>query len=161
METESLPVTKHLAKGIQPAHVLHYLNKGLTQREIADLLQCSREAIKYWKLKLNFRIDEIKAFKKDRQELQQFLQTRITSHQIDFITDPNTRIEDWKDYKAATISKACEIDKEVVTINQFGTVNVQINAVDDKIIALKAQLTKRNVDPVEVNSVIDVDIVDK
>ena len=161
METAPLPVTdptKHHHKGIQASHVLYYLNKNLNDREISELLQCSSEAIKYWRNKLNYKKDEIQAFKKDRQVFQQFLQSRITSHQIDFVTKNDTKIEGWADYKAATISKACEIDKEVVVINQFGTVNVQINAVDDKIQALKAKLKARSID---LDTVIDTDIVDK
>ena len=58
----------------------------------------------------------------------------------------------WKDYKAASVSKAVEIDKEVVTINQFGTTNIAINVVDDKIEALKKRLADKGIS----TSVIDV-----
>ena len=156
MEAQSRPTTESPTT----LHVLYYALKDLNNVEIGQQIGITEATVRYHKKKLNWKSEETELYKANRLKLQQLIQSRISGEQIGFLTGDNCKIDDWKDFKAATISKACEVDKEVVTINQFGTVNVQINAVDDKIAALKAKLASRSIDPDEVNTVIDVDIVD-
>ena len=147
-------------KDIPIEAIVSYALQELTDAEIGHLVGCSKQNINQRLSSAGFKRSSVEIFKKNRADIQAFIQSRITGKQIDFLASDESKIEDWPDYKLASVSKAVEVDKEVVTINQFGTVNVQINAVDDKIEALKAKLASRNVDPNEVNSVIDVDNVD-
>ena len=164
MEAELADLTEKSNPGpkdIPIEAIVSYALQNLTDAEIAHLLNCSRQNINTRLNDVGFDRKSVDVFKKNRADIQAFIQSRITGDQIDFLASDKSKIENWPDYKLASVSKAVEVDKEVVTINQFGTVNVQINAVDDKIEVLKAKLASRNVDPDEVNSVIDVDSVDK
>ena len=161
MDIDTLPDnSKYAPKDIPIIRIIELKLKGLSNQQIADILKCSKTNIGNRLLAIDFNADDLQIYKDKRSDIQAFIQSRIASKQIDYLVHPDTKINNAAEYKAMTISKAVETEKEGYINQTFTQVNIGISLIDDKIAELKARLLASGIDTV---STLDVtpDKVDK
>ena len=156
--TNQLRTTKKQSENPIPQLVIYYAEKGLNNVEIAHQLNVTEGAIRYWKDKLKYNPNESQLYEEHRKKLQKMIQSKITGKQLEYVTQDDTKIENWRDMRDAQLVKATEQSKEIEIINNF-TSNITFNFED--MLQKRLQLMDKDVKDIDTIDVECKEITDK